>query len=59
MTSTFVDAWQVQSYDQEKCTGEQNDGLEMDCNDDIKTEAEQICEKILSNDKFSDCMKVC
>lgn len=59
MTSTFVDSWQVtdDSITSMKCHKEQNN-VELTCTDDIKTEAKTVCEKLLSNAKFSDCLKV-
>lgn len=60
MTSTFVDSWRLPNQDDDsKCTNdEQNDGTELVCTDDIKSKAQTICEKLLSNVKFSDCLKV-
>lgn len=60
MTSTFVDSWRLPNQDDDtKCTkDEQNDGTELVCGDDIKPKAQTICEKLLGNAKFSDCLKV-
>lgn len=55
-TSTFVDAWRVQNA----CDNEvsNDEGLELVCTDEIKSAAKEMCNKLLSNDKFSDCLAV-
>lgn len=56
-TSTFVDAWQVPDS---RCENEIPNDQEMElvCTDEIKSAANQTCNTLLSNDKFSECLAV-
>lgn len=38
--------------------GQQNDGLELQCPMEIEIKAIEICEKLLSNPKYENCLKV-
>lgn len=57
-TSTFVDAWQVADS---RCENEIPNDQEMElvCTDQIKSAANETCNQLLSNGKFSACLAVC
>ena len=56
-TATFVDAWQTPNS---ACENEvaNDQELELTCSDDIKAKAKEICNKLLANEKFNDCLTV-
>lgn len=62
MTSTFVDSWKTPAVDvnPEKCImDEKSSGImELECTEEIKTKALQVCEKLIKNSKFGNCLKV-
>lgn len=58
-TATFVDSWQIQTNEaNDKCGGTPDNQLEMQCEENVREAAEGVCEQLLSNGKFADCMKV-
>lgn len=62
MASTFVDSWKAATLDADpsKCIMEQqqNDGLELQCPLEIEAKAIEVCEKLLNNPKYENCLKV-
>lgn len=55
--ATFVDAWQVADIN---CNNEirNDEGLELTCTDEIKSAGEEVCRKLLNNEKFGNCLEV-
>lgn len=64
MASTFVDSWKASTLDvdpakclmDDKATTGAN--MELQCSDEMQTEAQNICSKLIENPKFGNCLKV-
>lgn len=62
MSTTFVDSWTAPTLDADpkKCVmNDQNShgSMELQCTEEVHTMAEAICQKLIGNQKFSNCLK--
>lgn len=63
MSSTFVDSWAAPSIDLDpkKCVMNDNPNnkakMELECSNDLRAKAEQVCTKLIDNAKFGNCLK--
>lgn len=63
MASTFVDSWKAAAVDvdPERCImdDKRTSNMELECAPETQREAERICNQLINNEKFSNCLKVC
>lgn len=62
MSATFVDSWAAPSVDLDSKKCVMNDqkstsNMELQCSDEILDAAQQVCRKLITNAKFSNCLK--